>query len=52
LTVILSKEKITVKGSFLGKKSKGKNGICPSCGEAYPLADGDACKGCRGLLPY
>lgn len=49
---ILSVKKIQLNESFLGKKSKGKNSICPICGEPYPLADGDKCRGCAGELPY
>lgn len=49
---ILSMKKIRISASFLGKKSKGKNAICPECGEPYPLADGGICLGCAGALPY
>lgn len=36
------------------KKIKGVPlGICPECGEAYPLKDGEKCLGCcGGILPY
>ncbi len=33
-------------------KRKGKIGLCPLCEEAYPLADGPICRGCRGEAPY
>lgn len=33
------------------KKMKEVN-ICPVCGEAYPLAHGETCLGCRGDSPY
>lgn len=49
---ILSVKKVRVTESFLGKRSKGKNAICPGCGEPYPASDGDKCKGCSGIMPY
>ena len=49
---ILSYSKVNVPKSFLGKKSKGQTGICPICGEAYPVKDGDKCIGCQGAMPY
>jgi len=49
---ILSYGKVNIAESFLGKKSIGSTGICPICGEAYPLKDGAKCIGCQGSMPY
>ena len=43
---------IQIKPEFLKKRSKGKIAVCPSCGEAYPLQDGDVCRACQGGSPY
>jgi len=37
------------------KHRRGKLGpvaSCPFCGEAYPLGNGDRCRGCQGESPY
>ncbi|MDD5231993.1 MAG: formylmethanofuran dehydrogenase subunit E family protein [Syntrophales bacterium] len=49
---ILSCRKVRIRPDLLKKKSLGAVGICPRCGEAYPLRDGDACRPCRGESPY
>ena len=49
---ILSSSPIVVRGEHLGKRSKGKIVICPSCGEAYPARDGKVCKACQGHTLY
>lgn len=33
--------------SLLAKVKSGPSGICPSCQESYPLADGDLCRACQ-----
>jgi len=43
---------IKIKPTLLGKHSKGKIGICSTCGEAYPVQDGAVCRGCQGETPY
>jgi len=43
---------IQIKPEFLKKRDKGKIVICPSCGEAYPLNDGNVCLACQGNSPY
>jgi len=43
---------IQIKPEFLKKRDKGKIGICLSCGEAYPLNDGNVCLACQGNSPY
>jgi len=49
---ICSIQQITVAPGFLGKKHGAAFGICPRCKEAYPVADGEICRGCRGESPY
>ena len=34
------------------RRSKGPIATCPRCGEAYPVAHGDLCRGCQGQNPY
>ena len=43
---------VTIKRRFLGHAHMERIGICPSCGEAYPLEDGPVCRGCQGEAPY
>ena len=46
-------EHVMVQEYALGKKKKGRIGICPSCDEAYPESLGAICPACRGgILPY
>ncbi|NTV90362.1 MAG: trehalose-binding protein [Clostridiales bacterium] len=45
-------QKIKVDSKYLGKKKMGPTGVCPLCGEAYPLSHGSICRGCREPLPY
>ena len=49
---ICSIENIQVHEKYLQKRSKGKLGVCPICGEAYPLKYGDICRSCQGDSPY
>jgi formylmethanofuran dehydrogenase subunit E len=49
---ILSYHKVRIQPESLHKKKLGPVGICPSCGEAYPLRDGKTCLPCRGDGPY
>ena len=37
---------------FLGHAPMSAIGVCPLCGEAYPLNDGSLCRGCQGETPY
>jgi formylmethanofuran dehydrogenase subunit E len=48
---ILSIQRIHVKPEIGKKISKGKIGVCPQCGEAYPINDGRVCLGCQDS-PY
>lgn len=43
---------IHIQPAFLIKKPMGTIGICPVCGEGYPLDDGPVCRGCAGQAPY
>ncbi len=49
---IVGMHSVQVKHEHLKKKKMGPSGICPVCGEAYPLRDGDTCRPCRGDIPY
>jgi formylmethanofuran dehydrogenase subunit E len=43
---------VRIRASFLGHAPMGGIGVCPQCGEAYPLDDGVLCRGCQGEAPY
>jgi len=43
---------VRIRASFLRHAHMGNVGICPQCGEAYPLEDGVLCRGCQGEAPY
>lgn len=43
---------VRIKGSFLGKHSRGAMTLCPLCKESYPAVDGGICKACQGESPY
>ena len=43
---------ISMQPQFLGKRSKGRIGVCALCGEPYPAKDGAICRGCQGEAPY
>jgi len=43
---------VAIKPNFLQRKSRGKIVTCPTCGEAYPAADGGICRACQGESPY
>jgi formylmethanofuran dehydrogenase subunit E len=49
---ILSHERVFVKPEHLQKRRLGPTAVCPSCGEAYPLRDGESCVACQGRSPY
>lgn len=36
----------------LAKTAVGPRGLCPRCGESYPLRHGDVCRACGGASPY
>ncbi|MDR2504373.1 MAG: formylmethanofuran dehydrogenase subunit E family protein [Deltaproteobacteria bacterium] len=39
---------VRVPETYLRRERKGKIGLCPACGEPYPLRDGERCLACRG----
>ena len=45
-------QRVQVDKVFLGHGHMGTIGICPRCGEAYPLDHGPQCLGCQGQAPY
>jgi len=49
---IYSEKTVEVSVQFRGKHAHGSISICPSCGEAYPRADGEVCLACGGLQIY
>ncbi|TAL31803.1 MAG: tRNA CCA-pyrophosphorylase [Spirochaetes bacterium] len=51
-TMVLGVGRVLVHESFIGKQKGGKTGLCPICGEAYPLSSGDRCIGCSGIPLY
>jgi formylmethanofuran dehydrogenase subunit E len=51
-TGICRSETVRVAPRFLERKRRGEIGVCPTCGEPYPLADGARCHGCQGEALY
>ena len=51
-TSILTVTRVSVKDECAKKAHKGKTGVCPQCGEAYPLKDGETCLACQGNMVY
>lgn len=49
---MLSMQRIRVDPGNIRRKKLGRVAICPTCGEAYPVRDGDYCKCCQGESPY
>jgi formylmethanofuran dehydrogenase subunit E len=49
---VLSMQRVKVKPEHMKKRKLGKTAQCPSCGESYPLRDGDACMACQDYSPY
>jgi formylmethanofuran dehydrogenase subunit E len=49
---ILAASKVLVDAKHVGKKKGGPTGICPKCGEAYPVKSGIACLACQGEVLY
>jgi len=37
---------------FTDRKKKGATGVCPGCGEAFPLSQGERCLACQGNKYY
>jgi formylmethanofuran dehydrogenase subunit E len=49
---ILGTFNVWVTEDLIGKKKRGKMALCPACGEAYPIKDGDRCLACQGAHLY
>ncbi|MGD0275992.1 MAG: formylmethanofuran dehydrogenase subunit E family protein [Syntrophales bacterium] len=49
---LLSIQRIRVEPENIRRKKMGRVAICPTCGEAYPVRDGDHCRCCQGESPY
>jgi len=49
---LLSVQKVQVEPEKVRRKKMGPVGVCPVCGEAYPLKDGEKCMNCQGATPY
>ena len=49
---LLSLQRVHIETEKIRRKNKGSIGICPRCGEAYPLKDGESCRNCQGETPY
>lgn len=51
-TTLYRVQTVSVQRKHLEKRSIGKVGICPICGEAYPIKHGRLCRPCQGASPY
>ena len=49
---LLSVQQVQVEPEKVRRKKMGPVGVCPVCGEAYPLKDGEKCRNCQGETPY
>ena len=49
---LLGVQWVWVEPEKVRRKKMGPVGICPVCGEAYPLKDGASCRNCQGETPY
>ncbi|PKN17461.1 MAG: tRNA CCA-pyrophosphorylase [Deltaproteobacteria bacterium HGW-Deltaproteobacteria-6] len=49
---LLSIQHVQVEAEKVRRKKLGPAGVCPVCGEAYPIKDGDQCRNCQGDTPY
>jgi formylmethanofuran dehydrogenase subunit E len=49
---LLGIQSVKVEPGKVRRKKMGPVGICPVCGEAYPLKDGDSCLICQGVSLY
>ncbi len=49
---LLSVQRVRVSPDSVRRKKMGPVALCPRCGEAYPVRDGDTCRACRGESPY
>lgn len=49
---LLGIQQVLVAPEKVRRKKMGPSGICPVCGEAYPIRDGYQCRSCQGDAPY
>lgn len=49
---MLGIQRVRVDAVKIRRKKMGPVGICPVCGEAYPLKDGPRCRPCSGESPF
>jgi len=49
---LLGVQHVQVEPEKVRRKKMGPVAVCPVCGEAYPLRDGESCRGCQGETPY
>lgn len=49
---LLSIQRVRLEPEKLRRRKMGQVAVCPSCGEAYPVKDGDRCRACLGESPY
>lgn len=49
---LLSIQRVRVEPGKLARQKMGKVAVCPGCGEAYPVRDGERCLACAGESPY
>jgi formylmethanofuran dehydrogenase subunit E len=49
---VLSTQRVKVKPEYTIKRRLGRTSPCRSCGESYPLRDGNTCLACQGRSPY
>ncbi|MDD5475708.1 MAG: FmdE family protein [Syntrophales bacterium] len=49
---LLGMQSVRVDPDRIRRKKMGPVGICPDCGEAYPIRDGKQCRDCGGETPY
>jgi formylmethanofuran dehydrogenase subunit E len=45
-------QRIKVDLSWLTERHNSRYAVCPRCKEAYPIADGEICLGCKREIPY
>lgn len=49
---LLGVQQVQVDPEKVRRKKMRPVDICPVCGEAYPIRDGDQCRSCQGDTPY
>lgn len=49
---LLGIQHVQVNPEKVRRRKHGPVGVCPLCGEAYPMKDGVQCRSCQGETPY